>query len=183
MPPFIPTRSVQLEPRSSSKKKSLFNAADKPNTYKKTLQDNKTFLKNLENSDSESPISDASSDDFEDVLPPSPKRRRVDSVGGENENDIDWEDAIKSDGAPSNGIPRDLNLTLDQNDYATSAFTDQQGRKKGPSKIEREIRVSTHRMHVQFLLFHNLSRSRWTCDSEVQRILLDQSEILFPHMQ
>ena len=37
-----------------------------------------------------------------------------------------------------------------------------------------KIRMSTHMMHVQFLLFHNLIRNGWTCDKVVQRILVGQ---------
>ena len=170
MPPFIPTKIDQPKPQ----KESLFDSADKPNISKKTLQDNKNFLESLEDLDRENSLSDVSSEEFEDILLPSPKRRKVDRTEGEGEEDeVDWEDAIENHGAPSNGVPKDLDLTLEY-DNNTLSFADLQDRKKGPSKIERQIRISTHRIHVQFLLFHNSLRSRWTCDSKVQKILLDQ---------
>ena len=174
MPPFIPTRLDSSRPQGSAEKESLFDVADKPKKRPKTLQDNKNFIKELEDLDDGSSLSDVSSHEFEDVLSSGrkPKSHNVDEE--EDDDEIGWEDAIQHPVAPSHNVPRDLNLTLEQDDDVPGSLTGPQDRKKGPSKIEREIRISTHRMHVQFLLFHNLSRSRWACDTEVQKILLDQ---------
>lgn len=46
------------------------------------------------------------------------------------------------------------------------------GKKKGVSARERRIRVVTHCLHVQFLLFHGALRNGWLCDPELHAILL-----------
>ena len=182
MPPFIPRkRRVSTPPpdattSKSGKKPSLFDTVDKPSPST-SLQDNKSFLDHLNGSESESTLSDVSSDEFEDALPlPSPKRRKV--VHEEEEDDqVEWEDAVQADVTPSASTPAaqigDLELTLDKNTRMVS-LTDLLKQKKGPSKLERKIRVATHCMHVQFLLFHNLVRSGWACDKEAQSILVRQ---------
>ena len=181
MPPFIPhKRRLSTPPPhvpipKSAKKPSLFETADKPSPAG-SLQDNKTFLDNLNASDSDSTLSDVSSDEFEDALPaPSPKRRKI--AHEEEDDEVDWEDAIQP-GVTSltntaAGTSGDLELTLDKSAHVGS-LTNPHNKKKGPSKIERQIRVSTHCMHVQFLLFHNLIRSGWACDKKVQNILVGQ---------
>lgn len=185
MPPFIPQKRLRSRsplPDSStpgSKKRSkpsLFDTADKPKPSA-TLQDNKTFLDQLNGSGSESGFSDISSDEFEDVLSSAAKRRKVAHHQNEEDEDaVEWEDAMQTDpamSARSGPEPSgDLELTLDgdtQPDYSTIL-----GKKKGPSKKERERRVAAHCLHVQFLLFHNLVKSGWACDKEVQGILIQQ---------
>ena len=182
MPPFIPRKRRLSTPppdattSKSGKKPSLFDTVDKPSPST-SLQDNKSFLDHLNGSESESTLSDVSSDEFEDALPiPSPKRRKV--VHEEEEDDqVEWEDTVQADVTPSASTPAaqlgDLELTLDKNTRMVS-LTDLLKQKKGPSKLERKIRVATHCMHVQFLLFHNLVRSGWACDKEAQSILVRQ---------
>lgn len=184
MPPFIPSkrRSSTLSPDAitpkSAKKPSLFDTADKPDAFT-TLQDNKDFLDQLGGSESDSSLSDVSSADFEDaVSQPNTKRRKTAHHEEEDEDEVDWEDAIDPITIPSAsasaGPPSDLlELTLNKNGHIGS-ITNPHDKKKGPSKIERQIRVSTHMTHVQFLLFHNLIRNGWTCDKETQRILVGQ---------
>lgn len=90
------------------------------------------------------------------------------------EDEVDWEDAISTRPFnPSVEPSGDLELILDKRAYVES-LTDVRNKKKGHSKIEKQIRVSAHCMHVQFLLFHNLIRNGWSCDKEVQAILIDQ---------
>lgn len=90
------------------------------------------------------------------------------------EDDVDWEDAIHPD-PPNHPVEPsgDLELTLDKRAYVET-LTDVRNKKKGHSKIEKQIRVSAHCMHVQFLLFHNLIRNGWSCDKEIQTILINQ---------
>ena len=185
MPPFIPQRHrastsppFDTSRRKSSKKSrpSLFDTADKPNASA-TLQDNKAFLEQLNRSDSDSAFSGFSSDEFEDVITsPQPKRRKVAHAEEEDDDHVDWEDAIEPGKTtltkPGPEPSGDLELTL--NDGSQMDFSNALGRKKGPSKIERQIRIATHCMHVQFLLFHNLVRNGWACDEEVQSILVGQ---------
>ena len=185
MPPFIPHKRRisasppphQSTPKSSKKQKpSLFEIADRPGASA-SLQDNKAFLDQLNGTDSESALSDMSSDEFEDVLQsPKSKKRKLIHAEDDDDNEIDWEDAIHPENTTSaKGAPEpsgDLELTLDNGGQAE--FSNSLGKKKGPSKIERQIRIATHCMHVQFLLFHNLVRNGWACDKEVQNILVGQ---------
>jgi len=180
MPPFVGRkrlRSASPPSTPKGKKPSLFDTADKA-TSSSTVQDNRAFLDSLGDSDSEDSLSDVSSIEFEDVVSqPSSKRRKTEHE--EDDDEVDWEDAIKEDGqtplhAPASGRPLgDLELTLDKSTN-TASLADSSGKKKGPSKIERQTRITTHCIHVQFLLFHNLVRNGWTCDKEVQATLVAQ---------
>ena len=162
-----------------AKKPSLFDTADKPDASA-TLQDNKAFLDRLAGSESDNPLSDISATDFEYAQSlPNPKRPKIEHHQERDEDDVEWEDAINpittSATRPPTGQPTDLlELTLEKSAHVPDSVTNPHGKRKGPSKIERQIRISTHMMHVQFLLFHNLVRNGWTCDKEVQRILVDQ---------
>lgn len=100
---------------------------------------------------------------------------KVDEDSDEDVDDqVDWEDAIHTRPVNHSAEPSgDLELTLDKRAYVES-LTDVRNKKKGHSKIERQIRISTHCMHVQFLLFHNQIRNGWSSDKEVQTILIDQ---------
>ena len=149
---------------------------DKP-TAQASVQDNKAFLEKLNVSEEETSLSDFSSLDFEDALPVDkfPKRAKV-AYEVEEEEEVAWEDAIQPDATiPTTSLEPagDLEITLDKGGHQVGSLTNPHDKKKGPSKIERRIRISTHCMHVQFLLFHNLMRNAWVCDKEVQRILVD----------
>ncbi|KAF7715995.1 Uncharacterized protein PECH_004578 [Penicillium ucsense] len=95
----------------------------------------------------------------------------------EEDEDIDWEDAIDptSTSATTPNVTgpqpelQDLELTLDQNEQQEAP--ELANGKKGPSKIERQIRVQSHCMHVQCLLFHNTIRNAWINDEKVHEIL------------
>lgn len=180
MPPFIPSKrtpSPNGPTPKSAKKPSIFDTADKP-AVSATLQDNKAFFDQLAGSESDSFLSDVSSAHFEDApSPPNSKRRKTAHHAEEDEDEVDWEDAIHPIATPSTSAAAgpfgDLELTLDKSDPFGSV-TRPHEKKKGPSKIERKIRVSTHMMHVQLLLFHNLVRNGWVCDKEIERILVSQ---------
>ncbi|KAI9795973.1 MAG: hypothetical protein M1835_004867 [Candelina submexicana] len=192
MPPFVARKRRESTPsagsskpqyatsRKSGKKPTLFDALDAKPKPTSTLQDNKAFLDGLADGESSSSLSEISSSDFEDVLRSHPsKRRKIEAAESDDDEDDDeemvWEDAI----APAPSAPvtppaqnsGPLEFTLDKNTHNKSAAS-LHGLKKGPSKIERQIRVQTHCMHVQFLLFHNLVRNAWMCDEEVQNILV-----------
>ena len=162
----------------SAKKPGLFDTADKPDASA-TLQDNKAFVDQLSGSESDSSLSHVSTADFEDALsPPKSKRPKIAYHEEGDEDEVDWEDAIDPfatpDTSPAAGQSADLlELTLEKSAHNGSS-TNPHGKKKGTSKTERQIRISTHMMHVQFLLFHNLIRNGWTCDKEIQRILVSQ---------
>ncbi|KAI9888142.1 MAG: hypothetical protein M1823_000077 [Watsoniomyces obsoletus] len=193
MPPFVPRKRAHSPPAvevplppakpvrpTRARKPTLFDTADASPRSGSTLEQNRAYLKNQQNDDSSSSsLSDVSSSEFEDVEEPGPskKRRKVDDDDEEEDVDeeIDWEDAVAPTSTlqqpgPSHEPSGDLELTLDKT--ASYSFTNPHGKKKGPSKIERGIRIRTHCMHVQFLLFHNLVRNAWICDKKVQEILV-----------
>ena len=187
MPPFIPSKRPLSTLSSnapkppmpkSAKKPGLFDTADKPDASA-TLQDNKAFVDQLSGSESDRALSRVSTADFEDALsPPKSKRPKIAYHEEGDEDEVDWEDAIDPFATPDTSLAAGqsadlLELTLEKSAHNGSS-TNPPGKKKGPSKIERQIRISTHMMHVQFLLFHNLIRNGWTCDKEIQRILVSQ---------
>ncbi|KAF2094331.1 Rad4-domain-containing protein, partial [Rhizodiscina lignyota] len=102
----------------------------------------------------------------------------------EDEDEMDWEDAIpsasRSAGEGADTPINDISITLPAPGTGISttnlAFADARGvvGKKGPSKIERQIRLTTHCVHVQFLMYHNCIRNSWLQDTEVQNILVGQ---------
>ncbi|KAI4259290.1 MAG: hypothetical protein LQ352_000830 [Teloschistes flavicans] len=178
MPPFIAgkrQRSLSPDgtPKESAKKRTLFDVADERPPG--SLKANQEFLNGLEDAGSDTSLSDVSSVEFEDVAPPiAGKRRKL--KHHDEEEEIDWEDAVQQSHANGTSFSAvqpsgDLELTLDKGAQRPNFTNDQ---KKGPSKIERQIRIVTHCMHVQFLLFHNSIRSRFACDPQVQNILVDQ---------
>lgn len=182
MPPFIPRKRPNSTPPpappdapipNSIKKPSIFETLDKSRDLG-TLQENKAFLDGLNGSDTDTSLSDVSSAEFEDAFPPQSLKRRKLNHNVEDDEDIDWEDAIQTGilaaSKSASGPSGDLELTFDKGTRIGS-LTNPHDRKKGPSKIERQIRRSTHCMHVQFLLFHNLIRNAWACDQEAQSIL------------
>lgn len=186
MPPSIPQKRRHSSPILETPatkpvgKQSLFHTVDNVGTSS-TLKDNRIFLENLDVTDTESSLTGFSTSGLEDVH--LSKRRKASGNDEEKEEEeeeegeTDWEDAMHLDTAHinnSSGEPTGtLELTL-QKGARAGALSNLHGKKKGPSKIERKIRVSTHCMHVQFLLFHNLVRNGWACDTEVQRLLGDQ---------
>ncbi|KAL1846450.1 hypothetical protein Plec18170_009176 [Paecilomyces lecythidis] len=161
MPPFVP------------RKRSL--SVDDPPSAKRPTRSNEHVahpsIEISDSDDSDSSLSDA---------PPSENEASKDSSGdsdSESSDDaIDWEDAMDNAGpSASNTTPAtpavetgDLELTLDKNEIH---LTDLLEGKKGPTKIERFIRMQTHCMHVQCLLFHNAIRNAWISDTKVHDIL------------
>ncbi|KAJ5081816.1 hypothetical protein NUU61_010080 [Penicillium alfredii] len=116
-------------------------------------------------SDSDSSLSDAPE-------PRDDSGETQDEESSDEDEDIDWEDAVgpkTSATTPTTGPElQDLELVLDKNEPHVSDLLDG---KKGPSKIERQIRIQTHCMHVQCLLFHNAIRNAWLNDAKVHEIL------------
>jgi xeroderma pigmentosum group C-complementing protein len=117
-------------------------------------------------------LSDASSSDesFEDVP--------IAAVHQDEDDEMEWEDALAAEStagpSQSNALPEnisDLTLTLSKPDTPPDYSLLKSG-KKGPSKIERAIRVDTHGMHVLSLMWHNTIRNSWCNDQEVQILLL-----------
>ncbi|KAJ4362936.1 hypothetical protein N0V83_010053 [Neocucurbitaria cava] len=170
-----PKRARAHNPPAGRSKQSVFETLDAPPKVKRTLSQTKAFL---EQEDDESELSEPSSSDaeFEDVLPDSAKKTNGHDERDEESEDEDWEDALgvhhhaKPDHGPAPVISGDIALTLSA--APKTAFDSKPDGKKGPSKVQRQIRSVTHCMHVQYLMFHNLTRNAWIQDKEVQRTLV-----------
>ncbi|KAI1176809.1 Rad4 transglutaminase-like domain-containing protein [Nemania sp. FL0916] len=123
--------------------------------------------------DDSTSLSSLSDTQFEDV--PVAKRQKTnhnaDDSDDDEDEDIEFED-VPSHEQPPEAEPEhgDLELTL-YSDNRVLPLASELG-KKGPSKREKAIRVATHCIHVQFLLWHNAIRNSWLCDQEVQATLL-----------
>ncbi|CRG86939.1 DNA repair protein rhp42 [Talaromyces islandicus] len=174
MPPFIPVkRSVspesgqQAEPpakRQSTKRQKAIEPSE--SSASSDEEQSEPEWEDVDNGASKPNQNDDDDDDDDDG-----------SDGDEDRDgdDIDWEDAMATTTTTTPGGPTpigDLELTLDSlADAASPTLLDT---KKGPSKIERAIRLNTHRLHVQCLLFHNALRNAWINDSNVHDILRKQ---------
>lgn len=201
MPPFVPRkrpRSPSPAPtppakrngsaKSTSKiKPTLFDAVDAPNKKRKTLAESKQLLADLNDDDDDNDndddddasLSDIDSDEFEDVPPA--KRSKTSGANedeDESEDDMDWEDAIHHHSSiPAAGASHevgDVSITIneDSNNYAEHTVSAGVN-KKGPSKRERQVRIQSHCLHVQALLWQNTVRNSWLNDKNVQRVLVD----------
>ncbi|CAI6337577.1 unnamed protein product [Periconia digitata] len=202
MPPILPRKRLRSEsPKTQSPppkkrarnphphprrgKDSVFNALDTPPTVSRTLSQTKKFLEGDDDDSSEISESGSSEDEFEDVpLAGNNAVADKDAQNGESEESEDeaWEDALgskhhtKKIDEPEPVVSGDLEFTLpdptQQADYSLKPDG-----KKGPSKIQRQIRNVTHCMHVQFLMWHNTIRNTWIQDPEVQKDMVDHLNI------
>jgi xeroderma pigmentosum group C-complementing protein len=192
MPPFLPRKRLRspspeagfsnplpkIKGKGTSistppRKPTLFDDLDAGTNSKSSAEHSKAVLEKLAASvDDESSLSSLSEEEFEDD--PTAKRQKTNDTSDEEDEDIEFED-VDTNAAPAlSGPPPsgDLELTL-RKDTRVS-LTNPFGNKKGPSKIERGIRIATHQMHVQFLMWHNAIRNGWLCDKELQDILVKQ---------
>ncbi|KIW18738.1 hypothetical protein PV08_03027 [Exophiala spinifera] len=181
MPPFLPRKrsTPPASPRPTPfKKAKLSDVLDAELTNTPGSGKRRAF--SLGSDDSLSSLSDVDSDEFEDV---SPALKQPDSTKHEEEDEddeIEWEDAGASTlvatpvQTPLADGPIELVFRKDDNeiDYGTASAAT--AGKKGPTKREKEVRVRTHQMHVQLLLWHNSIRNRWISDRIVQQTLVNQ---------
>lgn len=191
MPPYVPRKRTRDDtppavnsPKDKGqaknltappRKPTLFDDLDANSTPRSSTRNGSSAVQIDDSQDDESSLTSLSDVDFEDV--PAAKRQRVgDMVEEEREEDDDDEDIEFEDvetqqpGFSDIPIPSgDLELTLirDTRISLVSALG-----KKGPSKLERKIRIATHCVHVQSLLWHNAIRNSWLCDPMVQGIML-----------
>ena len=192
-PPSAKQQSSGKTPAAKRTKKEQNAATEADTRGRRSVEDNKAFLsgRDDESSAAGSESSDNEHDDldFEDVMgqptasiklpkrqtKPGSRQQAKQSVSDEGEDSdsaMDWEDATKHPSGFNGEEPTvsgDLELTLD--DLPTQSLGSAYGTKKGPTKIERAIRLSAHSIHVQCLLYHNLIRNGWTLDKEVQKAL------------
>ncbi|KAF7886104.1 hypothetical protein EAF00_010207 [Botryotinia globosa] len=197
MPPFLPRKRLRSSsPESGSKpgpskqqNKGQQSKSSKATPRKATLfddldagakspEDTKAILRKIQatDEDDESSLSSLSDDEFEEV-PTTNRQPKDDATENEDEDedeDIEFEDVDTNIAdKPSANIPTgDLELTLTKE--TRISLTNPLGTKKGPSKIERSIRMATHKVHVQMLMWHNAIRNSWLCDKELQDILVGQ---------
>ena len=191
MPPIIPRKRLKSESPSSEpapkrsnhhahprrSKDSIFATLDAPPTTTRTLSQTKKFL---EQGDDDSKFSEtgSSEDEFEDVPLDTTVQNGLETLEDDStySEDEQWEDALgekhhallKDEPIPV--ISGDIEFTVDTTPLIANSL--KPDGKKGPSKIERQIRNVTHCIHVQYLMFHNLIRNAWISDTQVQKILV-----------
>lgn len=160
MPPFVPRKRV--------------SSADPPPAKRQAQAKPAAPVPIIDDSDSDSDLSSLSDAPEGDIE--TPQGLRAADSDDEEDEDVDWEDAIDTNTTSATtptvaGLQpelQDLELTLDKNEPHVSDLLDG---KKGPSKIERQIRIQSHCMHVQCLLFHNAIRNAWVNDKKLHEIL------------
>ena len=197
MPSVVPRKRrrsksdrTEPEPRTQNSKNvrpDVFETLDAEPKRKRTALENKAFLR-AQQDDDDTEASETGSDEFEDVDLTKPMPAAGGSPGDqESDEEMVWEDAIQEPG-PSAPLRRpchmqpsdmaqevnDIEITLSKpNGVGFYSASDAAAvGKKGASNIERFNREQSHRMHVQFLMFHNAIRNIWINDQEVQRILV-----------
>ncbi|TEY65338.1 hypothetical protein BOTCAL_0141g00230 [Botryotinia calthae] len=193
MPPFLPRKRLRSSSpesdrpgpskqqnkgkksnssKTTPRKSTLFDDLD---AGAKSPEDTKAILHKIQATDEDDESSLSSlSDEFEDV--PNTNRQPNDNATEteDEDEDIEFEDVDTNiTNKPSANIPTgDLELTLTKE--TRISLTNPLGTKKGPSKIERGIRIATHQFHVQMLMWHNAIRNSWLCDKELQDILVEK---------
>lgn len=169
MPPFVPRKRVSSEDPPNAKRQNATPAVQEPV---------------VEDSESDSSLSDVPDSDNEENRDEEATKEESKAQGSDDEEEddddeaVDWEDAMDNNTTtelPSAAAPfpsavesQDLELTLDKNEVHVADLLEG---KKGPTKIERQIRIRTHCLHVQLLLAHNAVRNSWVNDSKVQENL------------
>ena len=187
-PASSPPTKKKAPPTPRRGKPSLFETADAPpNADGSKLEENKKFLDGLDDDEDESSLSDADSDEFEDV-PPSKRQKTSHARDSkddtdEEEDEMDWEDAIpRNPGSSSHATPSapkaepviaDVSISVNEDGSYVEPLVSAATGKKGPSKLERQVRVQSHCLHVQALMWHNTVRNSWLNDKDVQKTLVD----------
>jgi len=186
MPPFLPRKRLRSSPEAGPsnpspkekgksistppRKPTLFDALDAGTGTKTTAERSKALLEKLAATDDDDSSLTSLEEEFEDV--PAVKRQKT--TDDSEDDDIEFED-VETPTLPGPSAPPpsgDLELTLRKD--TRISLTNPLGTKKGPSKIERGIRIATHQVHVQMLMWHNAIRNSWLCDKELQEILVKQ---------
>jgi xeroderma pigmentosum group C-complementing protein len=186
MPPFVPRKrrksaspaaSPESRPKRKAPKRKDYNydtSVDDIDSLRPgsvaTAAETKKYLESLDENDGSSK-SDLSDEEFEDVLP-------ADTGPAAEEDDSDeekWEDVLQTEKPRQDDPPlKDLELTISQPEPPSFLSAISKNGKKGPTKIERHIRINTHCMHVLCLMWANTIRNSWLNDRELHKILLDQ---------
>lgn len=172
------------KPAAKRGKQTLFDAADEPQRKPGSAEKAKRILKNLEDDDDSE--SEVDSDDFEDVPPAKRQKTTTDGKDDgksdeESDDGMDWEDVAQQQAsasiAPSDVADEeeigDISISMKEDGSYIQPEIGASSAKKGPSKRERHIRIQTHCLHVQALMWHNTVRNSWLNDAEVQKTLAD----------
>ena len=176
MPPFVGRKRLSHSPPLTEGPRAKRPRTEKKVVPKKAVPPSKTIQTfSLEDDDdSSSSLSDVDSDDFEDV----PKSRipRTGAASDDEDDEVEWEDTqAQASTVPdfSNREFKDVKITVNKDEEPDFSKA-RTGAKKGPSRREKAVRMQTHKMHVQMLLWHNSIRNAWADDKKVQDILLKQ---------
>ncbi|ETN46731.1 uncharacterized protein HMPREF1541_00920 [Cyphellophora europaea CBS 101466] len=191
MPPFIPKKRLAATPppdKPATPRKKQKVTEDSPNAGStRTPAQKIRRVFSLDSDDSDSSLSTLDSDAFEDVPSKvtegpaaSAKRAQAANDDSDDSDEIEWENAIHHQ--PEQYVPKEpakvtggVKFSIDADDDEFGGFAAASNKKKqGLSKTERETRIASHQLHVQFLLWHNAVRNCWISDKEVQRILMEQ---------
>lgn len=189
MPPHVPRKRLREdspkrnEPKGKGRatakaiapprKPTLFDDLDSTISPKSEGKARKQVIE-LSDDDDSSSLSSLSDADFEDV--PGVKRQKIEPDSAkedeDEDEDIEFEDVSYPTLAPQQAHgPNEGALELTLSHVPTASYADY-GAKKGPSKKERQARIATHCMHVEFLMWHNAIRNSWLCDPVTQGIVL-----------
>ncbi|MBE3050379.1 hypothetical protein IMZ48_49375, partial [Candidatus Bathyarchaeota archaeon] len=164
-------------PSGSETAQKASGSKSTPKRRTRTVFDDLDAIGTPDTSKSEIPHVDTSSEegseltDLSDVeleVVPASKRQKTEEASDDDE-DIEFEDVVMPAAQKMPKLSGDLELTLRRDNRISLTAT---LGKKGPSKIERKVRVATHCVHVLFLLWHNAIRNAWLCDEEVQSIMI-----------
>lgn len=190
MPPHVPRKRLREDsPQGNESKRegkvtaaaiapprkpTLFDDLDSTISPKSEGKVRKQVIELSDDDDDSSSLSSLSDADFEDV--PGVKRQKIEADSAKDDEDededIEFEDVSYPTLAPQQAQgPNEGALELTLSHVPTATYADFGG-KKGPSKKERQARIATHCMHVQFLMWHNAIRSAWLCDPVTQGIVL-----------
>ncbi|KAI1079123.1 Rad4-domain-containing protein [Whalleya microplaca] len=156
------------------RKTTLFDELDS-GSKSRSAEKTKSVIQQMHEDDESdsSSLSSLSDVEFEDV--PAAKRQKVNHDAGDDDDDDDDDEDMEFEDVPDHEPPpepvlADLELTLYQGHSVPLAS--ELGSKKGASKKAKAMRIATHCVHVQCLLWHNATRNAWLCDEEVQAIMI-----------
>ncbi|KAI0103648.1 Rad4 transglutaminase-like domain-containing protein [Nemania sp. FL0031] len=164
--------------KASPRKSTLWDDLDSASQGGSAEKTRAAIQQMHEDDDDSTSLSSLSDTQFEDV-PAAKRQKTTHNAGANDSDDSDDEEDMEFEDVPSHEQQNQLEPELEQGDLELTLYQDNRVLplaselgKKGPSKREKAIRVATHCIHVQFLLWHNAIRNSWLCDQEIQAILI-----------
>jgi xeroderma pigmentosum group C-complementing protein len=166
----------KLTAKRDKAKPTLFEAADTPLQKRQSAADTKNFLESLDDDGDGESLSEIDSDEFEDVHDPSTAKQGTKKLEDDGDDEeMDWEDAIhENTNTQTQTEPEigDIDVSLNEDGVYVEPLISLATGMKGPSKRERRVRILTHQLHVQSLMWHNTVRNSWLNDKQVQDTLV-----------